>query len=433
MLRRAGMGLLALALAARGDAQTGYDFLLEGGHVIDPRNGISAVRDVAIKDGKIAAVAPDIPASEALKRVDASGLYVTPGLVDIHVHAYPGEGTTYSRGFRSVYPDGFTVRSCVTTVADAGSSGWRNFDDFKSRIIDQSKTRVVAFLNIVGAGMAGDAEQNVADMEVEPTADTAMKHKGVIVGIKSAHFSGPDWTPYERAEEVGRLADIPVMVDFGSARVRTIAELFTKHFRPGDIYTHAYAGGGRGEIIDGKVNPAIFVAQKKGIIFDIGHGGSSFTFRTAAQAFKEGYYPDSLSTDLHIGSMNAAMKDMLNVMSKFLALGMSLDDVIVRSTWNPAREIKLEQLGNLAVGSPADVAVLRLEKGTFGFVGPRGGRLDGTERLGCEMTLRDGKVVYDLNGMTRERWDTMAPDERGGDPRWDGISPARPRPPTSSR
>ncbi|MGH9161057.1 MAG: amidohydrolase/deacetylase family metallohydrolase [Vicinamibacteraceae bacterium] len=432
-MKCAGVGLLALALAGQVHAQTGYDFLIKGGHVIDPRNKVSAVRDVAIKDGKIAAVEPDIPASDALKSVDATGLYVTPGLVDIHVHVYPGEGTTYSRGFRSVYPDGFTLRSCVTTVADAGSSGWRNFDDFKQRIVDQSKTRVVAFLNIVGAGMAGEAEQNVADMEVKPTADMALKHKGLIVGIKSAHFSGPEWTPYERAEEVGRIADIPVMVDFGSARVRTIAELFTKYFRPGDIYTHAYAGGGRGEIIDGKVNPAILEAQKKGIIFDIGHGGSSFTFRTAAQAFKEGYYPDSISTDLHINSMNTAMKDMLNVMGKFLALGMSLDDVLLRSTWNPAREIKLEHLGNLSIGSPADVAVLRLEKGTFGFVDPRGGRLDGTERLGCEMTLRDGKVVYDLNGMTREPWDTMAPDERGGDPRWDGISPARPRRATSSR
>ena len=298
----------------------------------------------------------------------------------------------------------------MTTVADAGSPGWRNFDDYKARIIDKSKTRVTAFLNIVGHGMGGGTvEQNLADMEVKPTADMALKHKGVIVGIKSAHFNGPEWAPYERAVEAGTIADIPVMVDFGSARVRTIKELFERVFRPGDIYTHAYAGGGRGELIDGKVNPAIFAAQKKGIIFDIGHGGGSFVWQTAVQAFKEGYYPNSLSSDLHVTSMNAGMKDMTNLMSKFLALGMPLKDVVVRSTWNPAKEIKLEQLGNLAVGAPADVAVLRLEKGKFGFLDQRGGRLGGTQKLGCELTVRDGAVVYDLNGIAAEAWEKMAP------------------------
>ena len=280
----------------------------------------------------------------------------------------------------------------------------------RARIIDKSKTRVTAFLNIVGHGMGGGTfEQNLDDMEVKPTADMALKHKGVIVGIKSAHFNGPEWAPYERAVEVGNIANIPVMVDFGSARVRTIKELFERVFRPGDIYTHAYAGGGRGELIDGKVNPAIFAAQKKGIIFDIGHGGGSFVWRTAVQAFKEGYYPNSISSDLHVTSMNAGMKDMTNIMSKFLALGMPLKDVVVRSTWNPAKEIKLEQLGNLSVGAPADVAVLRLEKGKFGFLDQRGGRLDGTQKLGCELTLRDGAVVYDLNGIASEPWEKMAP------------------------
>jgi dihydroorotase len=426
--RLAWFVLLVLSVARVGYAQAEYDFLLKGGHLIDAKNGINAVRDVAIKDGRIAAVAANIPASQSIKAVDASGLYITPGLVDIHVHVYPGEKKgTYAGGDWSVYPDGFTLRSCVTTVADAGTAGWRTFDDFKSRVIDASKTRVTAFLNIVGAGMGtGPIEQNVADMEVKPTADMALKHKGVIVGIKSAHYNGPDWTPYERAAEVGRIASIPVMVDFGSARVRTIAELFTKYFKAGDIYTHAYSGGGRGEILDGKVNPAIFTAQKKGIFFDIGHGGSSFAFRTEVQDFKEGFNADSISTDLQHNSMNAAMKDMLNVMGKFLAMGMSLEDVVRRSTWNPAKEIQLAELGHLSVGAPADVAVLRLEKGKFGFADPRGGRMDAAQKLTCELTVRDGKVVYDLNAMTRERWDTLGPDYRGGDPRWDGISPARP-------
>jgi dihydroorotase len=308
--------------------------------------------------------------------------------------------------------DAFGPRSCTTTVSDTGSAGWRNFEDFKTRIIDKSKTRVTSFLNIVGHGMAGGTfEQDLADHEVKPTADMALKHKGVIIGIKSAHYNGPEWDPFTRAVEAGKIADIPVMVDFGSARVRTIKELFERVFRPGDIFTHAYAGGGRGELIDGKVNPASFEARKKGIIFDIGHGGGSFVWRTAVQSFKERFYPDTISTDLHVGSMNAGMKDMVNVMSKFLALGMPLKDVIQRSTWKPAQVIKREDLGHLSVGAGADVAVLRLDKGKFGFLDQRGGRLDGTERLGCELTLRDGNVVWDLNGLAAPAWETMPPPE----------------------
>ena len=415
-MKGAAFLLLTVCVASVGHAQQApYDLLLKGGHLIDARNGIDAVRDVAIKDGRIAAVAANIAEAQATKTVNATGLYLTPGLVDIHVHVYTGEGTSYSRGFLSVPPDGFALESCTTTVADAGSSGWRNFDDFKARIIDKSRTRVVAFLNIVGNGMGGGTiEQNVADMESKPTGEMALKHKGVIVGIKSAHFNGPEWHPYIQAEAAGKMADIPVMVDFGSARVRTIKELFEKYFRPGDIYTHAYAGGGRMELMDGKVNPAMIAAQKRGIIFDVGHGGGSFRFAMAVQAFKEGFYPNSLSTDLHVTSMNAGMKDMVNVMSKFLALGMSLKDVVVRSTWNPAKEIKLEQLGHLSVGAPADVAVLRLEKGKFGFLDQLGGRLDGTQRLTCELTLRDGAVVYDLNGLAAVPWEKLPPPTARG-------------------
>ena len=429
--RRCGViVLLALAFAPIAGAQTEYDFLIKAGRVIDGRSGISAVRDVAIKDGKIAAVATSIPAASAVKAVDASGLHVTPGLVDIHVHVYPGEGESYSRGGRSVYPDGFTLRSCTTTVADAGSPGWRNFADFKRRIVDASKTRVTTFLNIVGHGMGGGAiEQNLADMEVKPTADMALKHRGVIVGIKSAHFNGPEWAPYERSVEVGRIARIPVMVDFGSnvRAGRPLYDLLNKYFRPGDILTHMY-GGNRGEQDPQTKGPskAMIDGRARGVLFDVGHGGAAFAFSVAAPLMKAGFVPDSISTDLHIGSMNSGMKDMLNVMGKFLAMGMSLEDVILRSTWNPAKQIQREDLGHLSVGAPADVAVLRLEKGRFGFVDARSWLLDGTQRLACELTLRDGKVVYDRNGMTRQRWDTAAPGAAPGDPRWDGITPARP-------
>ena len=400
-----------------------YDLLLAGGHVIDAKNGVSAVRDVAIKDGRIAAVAERIDPRTALKTIDVSGLHVTPGLIDLHFHAYAGG--TYPRG---ISPDGFTFRTGITTVVDTGSSGWRTFDDFKTRIIDRSLTRVLVFLNIVGHGIAGGKfENDLSDMEVKPTAALALKHKDLIVGIKTAHYAGPEWDPFSRSVEAGTIANIPVMVDFGSGKVRTIAELFEKYFRPGDLYTHCYSGGDRGELLNGKVNPAIFAARKKGILFDVGHGGGSFVFATAVQAFKEGFYPDTISTDHHINSMNAGMKDMLNVMSKFLALGMALDDVIAKSTWNSAKAIKREELGHLSVGAIADVAVLRVETGRFGYLDQHGARLSGTQRLAAELTVKGGKIVYDLNGLGRPEWNTL-PQGYGptGDSRWDGSFPAPP-------
>jgi dihydroorotase len=405
-----------------------YDLLLRGGHVVDARNKLSAVRDVAIAGGKIAAVAAKLDPADSVKTVDVSGLYVTPGLIDIHAHTYAGTGERRSyAGDNSLYPDGFTLRVGVTTVADAGCAGWRNFEDFKQRVIDRSKTRILAFLNIVGNGMrGGDYEQDLADMEAKPTADMARRYPGLIVGIKTAHYAGPEWAPVERAVEAGTLADLPVMVDFGTNRPeRPLSELVTKKLRPGDIYTHVYSGLRGEQDPAGHVNPALLEGRKRGVIYDVGHGGGSFLWRIAAPAIKEGFLPDSISTDLHIGSMNAGMKDMLNVMDKFLALGLPLDDVIARSTWNPAREIKQDGLGHLSVGAVADVAVLRLERGRFGLVDMNGARMDSTERLTCELTVRDGKVVYDFNGISRPDWRTLpAGYGQTGDARWDGLNPA---------
>jgi dihydroorotase len=402
-----------------------FDLLIRNGHVIDAHNNISAVRDVGIKDGKIAAVAQHLDPNDALKSVDANGLYVTPGLVDIHVHVYAGTGEPRSyAGDLSLYPDGFMPRVGVTTVADAGCSGWRNFEDFKTKVIDRSRTRVLAFLNIVGNGMRGGIyEQNLEDMQAEPTANMIKQHKGLIIGVKTAHYAGPEWTPVERAVEAGTMADVPVMVDFGTNHAeRPLADLVTKKLRPGDIYTHMYSGL-RNELIDGHVNPGMIEGRKRGVIFDVGHGGGSFAWRIAMPAMKEGFIPDSISTDIHVGSMNSGMKDMLNVMSKFLAMGMSVDEVIKRSTWNPAHEIKHDELGTLSVGAGADVAVLRLERGKFGFTDMYGARMDGTQKLVCELTVRDGKVIYDLNGLSRPDWKSLPPNYlTTGNPRWDGIA-----------
>ena len=403
--------LFAIALAALAcvsmQAQKSYDILLQGGHVIDPANKIDGVMDVAVDHRHIVAVAAHIDPALAVKTVDVTGLYVTPGLVDIHVHVYAGTGEAGSyAGDNSVYPDGFTFRAGVTTVADAGCSGWKNFEDFKAHVIDRSKTRVLAFLNIVGAGMRGPKyEQNLDEMDPIAAAAMARKYPGVIVGIKTAHYFAPDWTAVERAVEAGTLADIPVMVDFGSfLPERPYQELVTSKIRPGDISTHMYRD--MVPILDaqGKVLPYLFEARKRGVIFDVGHGGGSFQFSQAVPAIQQGWVPDSISTDLHIGSMNSGMKDMLNLMSKFLNMGISLQDVIRDSTSNPAKEIKHPELGTLSVGSDADIAVLRLEHGHFGFVDSSGARMDGDRKLICEMTVRDGQVVWDLNGLAGEDW-----------------------------
>jgi dihydroorotase len=399
--------LLLLAAAAL-TAQEPYDLVLKGGHVLDAKNRVNGVRDVAIRGGKIAAVGQNLPAGDARRVIDVTGLYVTPGLVDIHVHVSAATMAPQYTGEFSVRPDGFTFRSGVTTVADAGSVGWRGFPEFKELVIDRAKTRVLAWINIVGRGMGGrmTVEQDVSDMEPGPTAEMAKRYRDVVVGIKIAHYHGPEWIAVERALEAGKLAGLPIMVDFATFRPeRPFQELVLQRLRPGDIYTHAYLSAVPMLDEQGNLLPYLFAARKRGVIFDVGHGAGSFSFRQAAPAVKQGFLPDSISTDLHVDSMNAGMKDLTNVMSKFLNLGMTVEDVVARATWNPAREIRREEFGHLTPGAVADVAVLRLKKGEFGFVDSRGLRLRGDRKLVAELTLKDGKVMWDLNGLTAEDWD----------------------------
>jgi dihydroorotase len=411
-MKRVFLAIAVMAIVCTSmQAQKKYDLLLQGGHVIDPANRIDSVMDVAVENHHIAAVAAHIDPSLAVKTIDVSGLYVTPGLVDIHVHVYAGTGEAASyAGDNSVYPDGFTLRVGVTTVADAGCSGWKNFEDFKAHVIDRSKTRVLAFLNIVGAGMRGPQyEQRLEEMDPVAAAAMARKYPGVIVGIKTAHYLAPDWTAVDHAVEAGTLANIPVMVDFGAfLPERPYQQLVTSKLRPGDISTHMYRDLVPMLDAQGKVLPYLFEARKRGVIFDVGHGGGSFLFRQAVPAIRQGWVPDSISTDLHIGSMNGGMKDMLNLMSKFLNMGVPLTDVIRDSTSNPAKEIKHPELGTLSVGSDADIAVLRLEHGRFGFVDSSGARMAGDRKLICEMTVRDGQVVWDLNGLASDDWAKQA-------------------------
>lgn len=403
-----------------------YDMILQGGHVLDDKNHVDAVEDIAVKDGVIAAVAPHIDPSQAVKTINVKDFYVTPGLVDIHEHVYAGTGERGSyAGDNSVYPDGFTFRVGVTTVVDAGSSGWRNFEDFKQRIIDRSKTRVLADLNIVGAGMRGAKyEDNLDDMDGQATAKMAMKYPGVIVGIKSAHFTGPEWKPYEQAVIAGNIANIPVMIDYGARRIeRPLYDLLATKLRPGDIYTHCYSGlRGEQDPVTGKASKAMLVGRKRGIYFDVGHGGGSFSWTVAIPMMQAGFLPDSISTDLHIDSMNAGMKDMLNVADKFLAMGQTIPQVVAEMTWHPAREIKQYQLGNLSVGAPADIAVLSVEHGKFGFVDMYNTKLMGTQKLICQLTVRAGKVVYDLNGISADIWNAQPSSDPKLAKRWTSFT-----------
>ena len=399
--------LVLLLMTGLAMAQS-YSIVIKGGHLIDPKNNIDGIMDIGIRVGKVALIAKDIDPKEGKQVVDASGLYVTPGLIDIHAHLYQGTNPdqAYMNGPSAVTPDGFTLRVGVTTIVDAGCAGWRTFPAFKRQTIDRSITRVLAFLNIVGEGMRGGPfEQNLKDMDAKATGEFAKNNAADIVGIKLAHYEGPDWTPTDRAEEAGKLADIPVMIDFGgSTPPLPIEELFMKHLRSGDIFTHCFAQlpNGRECIVDpqtNKVKPFIWEAQKKGIIFDIGYGGISFAFSQAIPAIKSGFFPQTISTDLHIGSMNGAMKDMLITMSKFMAMGMDLQSVIKASTWSPAQVIKRNELGNLSVGTEADVAILRIREGKFGLFDYTGFKLETNKKLECEMTIRAGKIVYDLDGI----------------------------------
>ena len=389
-----------------------FDILIKNGRVIDAKNKVDRVMDVAIKDGKIAKVDANIPQNQAVRTINANGLFVSPGLIDIHSHNFHGtEPDAYlSNSFSALPPDGFTFEHGVTTVVDVGGAGWRNFKQFKDQVIDRAKTRVLSFLNIVGSGMKGGAiEQNLTDMDPKLTAMVAKQYPEYVVGVKLAHYSGFDWTPTERAAEAGRLADIPVMVDFGGSEPELSLEtLFMEKLRPGDIFTHAYAHvDGRTPIVNeaGKVEDFAWAAQKRGIIFDVGHGGGSFRFDQAVPAMKQGFKPNTISTDLHTGSMNGGMKDIVNVMSKFLNMGMPVSEVIEATTWNAAKVIKREDLGHLSNGAVADVTILNLREGDFGFLDITGKKMKGDKKLECELTIRDGKVVYDLNGLAAEPWD----------------------------
>src|SRR5208337_3575311 len=429
---------MALGSQYPGRAQaTHYDLLLKGGHVIDPANDVDKIADVAISGGKIAAVAEGIAASEAEKVVDVSGLYVTPGLIDIHFHVGHGGAPlnwfapeVRSRTAPLGIPPDVALTAGVTTVVDAGTAGADTFLQEKEEVIDHAKVRVLAFLNIVANGMNGGLEQTIEQMDPQLCAQTIKKFQDVIVGVKTAHYwtekpwdaAHTPWVAVDQAEECGRLANVPVMLDFWPRPERTYADLILKKMRPGDIHTHVFAQQFPILLADGKLNPILGEARRRGVVFDVGHGAASFWFRNAVPAVKQGFIPDSMSTDLHLGDFTVL--SMTEVMSKFLAMGVPLEDIIRRSTVNPASEIRRPELGTLSVGRDADVAVLEVLHGHFGYIDDGWARMDGNIKVIARMTVRGGRILYDPSGLSMVEW-TQAPKQYFTTPQTGGSPPAK--------
>jgi dihydroorotase len=391
-----------------------YDLVLKNGHTIDPRHHIDGKADVAIAGGKIAAVQADINPVLAKQVVDVAGLYVTPGIIDIHVHVYH---TREPEGL-SVMADSHSFRSGVTTVVDTGTAGAKHFLHFKRTVIDRAKTRIFAYINIVDLGMIGDFEQDINTMDPELAASVALAYPDVCVGIKTAHYwtrepfdaAHPPWAAVERAVEAGNICGKPVMVDFWPRPPeRSYENLILEKMRPGDIHTHMYAQ--QFFILDdaGKPLPFVHEARARGIIFDVGHGAGSFWFRHAVPAMQNGFGPDSISTDLHVGNVHGVVVDMQTTMNKILNIGMPLAEVILRSTVTPAQEIGHPELGHLGVGAEADVAVFALHEGEFGFVDCGRAKMMGDQKLECQMTIRGGQVVFDPTGLSMPLWQDAPP------------------------
>ena len=375
-----------------------YDLLIKNGHVIDAANGIDEVMDVGIAGRVVAGVANNIPESQGKRVIDATDKYVTPGLIDIHAH------TTGFSG--AMFPEEMCFPYGVTTMVDCGGSGWRTFDQFNKDVIRKSAVRVFALLNIVGQGMEGDVEQNIEDMDAELTAAKIRQRSDIIVGVKVAHFAGRGWESIDRGVEAARLSNTFCLVDQNAKPTRTFEEMLER-LRPGDGTTHCFGYGKPMIGNDGKVKDHYIEARKRGIKFDVGHGNNSFSFSMAKPALDQGFPPDTISTDMHRMSLHTSRATMTEVMSKFLAMGMPMAEVVARSTWEPAKWIDHTELGTLTPGALADVTILEFQDRPAGLSdsGPTGYRIMKSEgRLINQLTIKDGIVRFDFDGMAKDDW-----------------------------
>jgi dihydroorotase len=371
-----------------------YDLVIVGGEVLDPSQKLRARRDVGIKNGQIAALAATIPADRSLQRIDAGSKLLTPGLIDLHTHFCPHLGI-------GLPADELVGITCTTTAVSAGDAGCQTWGAFRHLALPHSRTRLFAFLHIASIGLAGGLAPgemlNIAYANVEGCARVVAENPDTVLGVKvritDAIVGTNGLEPLRRAIQAAELAGsgTRVMCHIGAAP-GSMADLLDL-LRPGDILTHSYTGAGNNTVQNGKVLAAATAAKRRGVIVDVGHGGGSFDFTVAEPALQQGFTPDTISSDIHSVSINTPGYPTLPwVMSKFLALGMPLEEVVARSTWEPAKIIgRVPGLGTLQVGAPADIAIMELVDGPVEFVDTRSNRRSGTKKLVPVLTIRGGR------------------------------------------
>lgn len=343
-----------------------YDVVITGGQVIDPGSGLSGAYDIAIRDGVIAALEPHLSVRDGRKTIDAAGQIVTPGLVDLHTHVY--WGATYW----GVEVDPIAARSGVTTWIDVGSAGGYNFPGFREYIANRATARVYCFLHLSSIGLVAPTWElsNPDYWDVDLAAETVEQNRDLILGIKirmdSRTTRGVGIEPMKRARELADRVGLPLMTHIGDGPP-TLDDLLP-FLKPGDILTHCFTGRTMGICgADGHVHPGIRTLQEQGLILDVGHGMGAFSYDVAEKMLADGVLPDTISTDIHQIAVQGPAFDMPTTMTKFLMLGMPLDEIIRRTTINPAHVARLHQVGTLAVGNRADIALFRIESGSFAY------------------------------------------------------------------
>ncbi|MDA0745429.1 MAG: amidohydrolase/deacetylase family metallohydrolase [bacterium] len=373
-----------------------YDLVLRGGTVIDPANNIHQRADLALKDGTVAAIAADLSATQAHKVLDVSNQYVVPGLIDLHTHLFK------DISLFGIEADDLCPRTGVTTAIDTGTAGWINYRGLERYVIERSQTRILAYVNLSGVGLPWRRGEMVYEGYVQPEAcaRSVQEHPKTALGVKVRLYRGVGGDADLRdllqlALDAANRCGKPLMVHITGSDV-PVAE-FLAHLRPGDIITHCFHGGEMGGILDssGKVLSAVRDARQRGIIFDIGHGLGSFKYDVGRRALEDGFPPDTISSDIHALNIDGPVYDLPTTLSKFLNLGMSLDEVIQRSTIEPARVIGLsDTLGHLGIGAAGDVAVLAQETGSFDLVDSHEQVLKGDRRLVCTASVRNGEIWW---------------------------------------
>lgn len=370
-----------------------YDILLKGGTAIDPAQGLNAIRDVAIADGVIAAIDSDIPDTSAKQIISVKDKYVTPGLIDIHTHVYYGV-TTWG-----IKADNICPSSGTTTIVDAGSASWATFPGFREFIAEPAQTNILNYIHISGIGLVYGPVGEMHDLayaDPDRVADTLIANRDITVGVKvrqgKSQVGDNGVEPLKLAIKAAEQAGTPIMCHIGAGvPLQDVLELM----RPGDVITHCFQGNGDNIIDDkGKILPEAWQAQEDGVIFDVGHGAGSFHYEVAQRAMEQGFISDVISTDLHTGNINGPVYDLPTTLSKLMHLGLPFEAVIEKATVNAAKAINREkQIGNLRIGTTADVAVLELLDGEFEFYDAHDTKFIGSQKINTTLTIRRGEIL----------------------------------------